>query len=114
VQETGPIEQQQQQQQQQQQKHSEVVEDAWSKKDNDPVIDEFNAPVETPVDAWGSTTAEPEVTSKFTSELTEDNDSRSPITMPDDDATMASVDLKFGSLNLDNDAAQQPTQTEER
>lgn len=108
MQETEPIEQQQQQQ------YNEVVEDGWSKKVNDPVIEEFNVAVETPVDAWDSTTTKPEVASKLTSELSENNDARSPVTVPNDDATLASVDLKFGSLNLDNDVVQKPTQTEER
>ncbi|KAI8339543.1 hypothetical protein BC941DRAFT_460419 [Chlamydoabsidia padenii] len=111
---------------------TEGVEDVWNTKDDEPVKDEWSAPVETPVDAWSapvetpgdawgsSTPAEPEPveeqeSKKVVHQLTED----SPVVMPKNDATVSSVDVKFGSLNLDDDTnttvpvAQEPTHVEE-
>lgn len=121
-----------------QQHTTDVVDEAWNTKEDEPVKDEWSAPIETPADAWnapvetateawGSTAApiesepaEDKESKKTVHQLTED----SPVVMPkNNDVNVSSVDVKFGSLNLDDDvnatttaptAAQESAPVEER
>ncbi|CAO3598730.1 unnamed protein product [Absidia cylindrospora] len=96
--------------------------DDQNTSNNELVKDDWNATVEIPTDAWEFSTTEP-VETKIASKPVEDDDKAkktirnstqgSPVVMPNNDVTVSDVDVKFGSLNLDQGAAQEPSFVEE-